>query len=83
MRTGGNLPRSDGPPASRRVPFGILFEVEVVSSDGQRYYHVRQRADGTWDCDCPGFRYQEHCKHIYRERATRGVRSIPVPPDLL
>jgi len=64
MRVG--LYVDDGP---RQAVNGVLFEVEVPSrSKAGVTYDVRQLADGTWECSCPGFRYQARadglCAHI-------------------
>lgn len=48
---------------------GVLYEVEVPSRSKPGFtYDVRQLADGTWECKCPGFRYQARhdglCAHV-------------------
>lgn len=55
---------------SRRQPVnGVLYEIEVPSKSRPGLsYDVRQLADGSWECSCPGFRYQARedglCTHL-------------------
>jgi hypothetical protein len=48
---------------------GVLYEIEVPSrrTPGMTY-DVRLLTDGSWECSCPGFRYQARddglCAHI-------------------
>lgn len=48
----------------RRVPFLDQGRWEVLSSDGVTKYEVRLHASGSWSCDCPGFYYRQHCRHV-------------------
>lgn len=56
-------------PAARRPVNGVLLETEIPSRrKAGLSYDVRQLADGSWECSCPGFRYQARgdglCAHI-------------------
>lgn len=56
-------------PVRREPVDGVLYAIEVPSnSTAGMFYDVRQLADGTWECSCPGFRYQARadglCAHL-------------------
>lgn len=69
--------------APRRQPVdGVLYAIEVPSnSRAGMSYDVRQLADGSLDCSCPGFRYQARhdglCAHTdVVMRMIAGVRFL-------
>jgi hypothetical protein len=56
-------------PVCREPVNGVLYAIEVPSrTKAGLTYDVRQLADGTWECSCPGFRYQARadgvCAHL-------------------
>lgn len=70
MRTGGDIYPARDP---HRVPLGLLRRERVLSSDGETFYTVTQRADGTWACECLGYLHQARadgqCRHIDQVRS--------------
>jgi len=67
MRTCGNL--YPVPTSVPLVNHGTGSWTVRSESDRTLTYTVTRTPAGTWECDCPGFRYHEHCKHVDRQRA--------------
>jgi hypothetical protein len=70
-----------------RIGSGILVSQDVLSSDGETVYTVRQFDDGSWECHpCPGFEYQRRadglCKHIDKVKAAYAPPASFVRPGL-
>jgi hypothetical protein len=56
------------PLASRRPQVYPLHTFSERSTDGVTIYLVRLMSDGTWSCQCKGFHYTGHCRHIGKNR---------------
>lgn len=68
-----------------RLPYrrsGVLYSEDIASfTQPGVWYTVRQRADGSWECDCRDYRCRQapvggHCKHIADAR-TRVPDLMP------
>ena len=49
------------PPKVREVQEVVR---EVLSSTGKKTYRVVLRSDGARSCECSGFTYRRHCRHL-------------------
>lgn len=72
------------PARSHRVAIGVVYETKVASrSEPGVQRTVRRQANGSWECDCPGFHYHEHCVHADAEREAWRSRGKALLGELL
>jgi len=51
-----------------------FIEVESTSQPGFKWTLVKRKE--LWECDCPGFKFNRNCKHVYNQFREENINAV-------
>lgn len=63
------------PDSFPRRSFDVVYTTRIESDNGNDHYIVQLTDAGEWSCECMGFNYRKHCKHLARAYSNRARQA--------